>query len=65
MFQQYVRLEHKILILAQNSKRFLTLGYISKIIPTLSQYAQNYIPTPGQYAYAKLIFSWDKLSWPE
>jgi len=35
-----------------------------KYIPTLSQYAKK-IPTLSQYVYAKLILSWDKLSWHE
>jgi hypothetical protein len=67
MFEPYVKMIHKILILGQNSKRFLTKAIFQKIIPTFSQYAQKYISTPGQYAYAyaKLILSWDKLSWPQ
>jgi hypothetical protein len=65
MFKPYVKMVHKILILGQNGKRFLTLRYISKNHSNPKPICPKKIPTPGQYAYAKLILPWDKLSWPE
>jgi hypothetical protein len=55
----------KILIISQSFKKILNLRSYSKNIFQPQANMLKRIPTLSQYAYAKLILSWDKLSWHE
>jgi hypothetical protein len=55
----------KILILGQSAKNDYNLRSYSKNIFQPSTNMPKTIPILIQYAYAKLVVSWDKPYWPE